>query len=101
MTLLEISVVAGVAMIFGWLGCGAKASVMARRRGGATGPWILLGWLLGPVGIYLILKVMNHQCDACEKPVLRGVRHCPECGSDIARLEHNPVGPMWTYRRDW
>ena len=69
--------------------------------GGATAPWILLGALLGPVGIYLIVKVMHHQCDACKKPVLRGVRLCPECGSDIARLEHNPVGPMWTYRRDW
>ena len=71
------------------------------RRGGATAPWILLGALLGPVGIYLIVKVMHHQCDACKKPVLRGVRQCPGCGDDIARLEHNPVGPMWTYRRDW
>ncbi|MBN63172.1 MAG: hypothetical protein CME20_17595 [Gemmatimonadetes bacterium] len=101
MNIVTIAVVVGIAMTLGWLGCGAAAAVMARRRGGATAPWILLGALLGPVGIYLIVKVMHHQCDACKKPVLRGVRQCPGCGDDIARLEHNPVGPMWTYRRDW
>ena len=60
-----------------------------------------MGVLLGPIGFYMVLKVLHHLCPNCESPVLRGVRNCPVCSEEIPRLEHNPVGPMWTYRRDW
>ena len=101
MSYVEMALIAiGVATL-SWLLCGVAVAVMARRRGGGAGPWILLGILLGPIGLYVILKVMHHHCGACQIPVLRGVRHCPSCGEKIPRLEHNPVGPMWSYRRDW
>ena len=101
MSIVEIVALGGGVMTLVWLGCGAVVTVVARRRGGRTVPWVLLGFLLGPVGFYMIFKVMHHQCEHCQSPVLRGVRHCPVCGEEIARLAHNPVGPMWTYRRDW
>ena len=101
MSIVEIVALGGGVMALVWLGCGAVVTVVARRRGGGTVPWILQGLLLGPVGFYMILKVMHHQCEHCQRPVLRGVRRCPVCGEEIARLKNNPVGPMWTYRRDW
>ena len=101
MSIVEIVALGGGVMALVWLGCGAVVTAVARRRGGGTVPWILLGLLLGPVGFYMILKVMHHQCEHCQRPVLRGVRRCPVCGEEIARLKNNPVGPMWTYRRDW
>ena len=101
MSLVEIVVVVSTVSLLAWFGFGAVAAVMARRRGGGTVPWILLGALLGPIGLYMILKVMHNHCVTCQAPVLRGVRHCPVCAAEIPRLENNPVGPMWTYRRDW
>ena len=84
-----------------WLGCGAAAAVLAKRRGERAWRWIVLGLLLGPVGLLLVLKVLAHQCPHCRAPVLRAVYTCPQCGLAVPRLDHNPVGPLWTYRRDW
>lgn len=101
MGLVEVVLFGAGLSTLAWLVCGVFVAAMAQRRGGRTVPWILLGILLGPIGLYMILKVMDHHCPECRVPVLRGVRNCPACGAEITRLENNPVGPMWTYRRDW
>ena len=97
MGLVEVVLIGAGLSTLACLVCGVFVAAMAQRRGGRTVPWILLG----PIGLYMILKVMDHHFPECRVPVLRGVRNCPTCGAEITRLENNPVGPMWTYRRDW
>ena len=77
------------------------AARVAHRRGANLNSWVGLGVLLGPVGLFLIYRVLSHACSHCEVPVLRAVRTCPRCGRAIPRLKHNTVGPFWTYQRDW
>ena len=98
---LTVALAVGLLSIAAWIGCGVVSAVIARRRGASAYSWVALGFLLGPVGLFLVLKVLAHACPACSAPVLRAVRQCPNCGDDIPRLEYNPVGPFWTYRRDW
>jgi endogenous inhibitor of DNA gyrase (YacG/DUF329 family) len=101
MSLFQWALWAGGIFTFAWLISGTVVAVVASRRGGGPVPWILWGLLLGPIGLYVILKLMDHECPSCQSPVLRAVRHCPACAAEIPRLENNPVGPMWTYRRGW
>jgi endogenous inhibitor of DNA gyrase (YacG/DUF329 family) len=84
-----------------WLGLGIISATVACRRGGRIFQWGVFGVLLGPVGLFLVFRVLAHKCPSCNAPVLRAVRICPRCGEFIPRLKHNPVGPFWTYRRDW
>ena len=101
MSLLAITVLVCGLMGLGWLGCGIVTAQNAMRRGGGIVKWILLGILLGPVGLYIVFRFLDHKCPDCRSPILRGIRLCPICNAEIPRLENNPGGPMWTYRRDW
>ena len=101
MSLFAITVLVCGLMGLGWLGCGIVTAQKAMRRGGGIVQWILLGILLGPVGLYIVFRFLDHKCPDCRSPILRGIRLCPICNAEIPRLENNPVGPMWTYRRDW
>ena len=74
MGLVEVVLIGAGLSTLAWLVCGVFVAVMAQRRGGRTVPWILLGVLMGPIGLYMILKVMDHHCAECRVPVLRGVR---------------------------
>ena len=98
---LLVALAAGAFSAAAWVGCGLVAARVAHRRGASLRGWIAIGMLLGPVGLFLIYRVLNHTCLHCGAPVLRAVRICPLCNESIPRLEHNPVGPFWTYRRDW
>ena len=75
---------------------------IARKKGGKPAQWALFGLLLGPVGIYLTAW-LDRPCPTCQRRVLRDVLVCPGCGEEIPRRdpEDNPVGPLWTYRRNW
>ena len=83
-----------------WLALAAATTFIAHRRGGKVLHWVLLGLLLGPVGLFLVVK-HAHVCPHCQSRVLRGIYTCPQCHRDVPRLEENPVGPLWTYRRNW
>ena len=96
-----VALAAGALSTAAWVGCGLVAARVAHRRGASLRSWIAIGMLLGPVGLFLIYRVLNHTCPHCGAPVLRAVRICPHCNESIPRLKHNPVGPFWTYRRDW
>jgi len=96
-----VALAAGALSTAAWVGCGLVAARAAHRRGASLHSWIAIGMLLGPVGLFLIYRVLNHTCPHCGAPVLRAVRICPPCNESIPRLKHNPVGPFWTYRRDW
>ncbi len=98
---LLVALIGGGLSVVVWIGCGISAALTARRWGARLVNWLFFGALLGPVALYLVHRVLNHSCPHCQAPVLRAVRICPGCGSQIPRLEHNPVGPFWTYRRDW
>jgi endogenous inhibitor of DNA gyrase (YacG/DUF329 family) len=101
MDLVRGLLLAGVLFALVWVASAVVTAALARRRGGPVGQWVFLGFLLGPIGLLLVLRVMAHCCPHCRAPVLRGVRRCPRCGEEVPRLEDNPVGPLWTYRRDW
>ncbi|NKB70003.1 MAG: hypothetical protein GKR89_23255 [Candidatus Latescibacteria bacterium] len=85
-----------------WLVLAAIAFYMGFRRGGGGIQWLMYGLFMGPVAIYLALKLVQ-PCPKCQAPVLRTVTTCPRCGGDVPRLDQdkNEMGPMWTYRRHW
>lgn len=84
-----------------WMGCAIATARLAHKRGASAYLWMAFGVMLGPVGLLLVLKVMVHECPHCQAPVLRAVFRCPRCGNEVPRLEKNPIGPFWTYRRHW
>lgn len=98
---LWAALVVGVLSVAVWSGCGLVAATVAHRRGARLKSWLVLGIFLGPVGLFLVYRILNHTCPHCGAPILRAVRTCPQCKGAIPRLKHNPVGPLWTYRRDW
>ncbi|MEE2658271.1 MAG: hypothetical protein VX733_07185 [Candidatus Latescibacterota bacterium] len=85
-----------------WTATALICARLAVRCGGGTGKWVFLGFLLGPFGIWLTLR-LTRSCPNCQGGVFRDVVNCPHCGSEIPRIapEENPAGPLWTYRRDW
>ena len=84
-----------------WLGFGIIALKIACGRGGRVFQWAVFGILLGPVALFLVLRVMAHRCPSCNVSILRAIHICISCVEPIPRLKNNPVGPFWTYRRDW
>lgn len=85
-----------------WIAGAVATVLLARRRGGALGKWLTLGVLLGPVGLWLAVRHVR-PCPACSRIVLNEVPRCPDCGATIPRRDpaDNPVGPLWSYRKDW
>jgi hypothetical protein len=85
-----------------WLVLAVVTLCLAHSRGGALIKWTVLGLLLGPVGLWL---ASNHvrACPQCQRTVLNEVPVCPACGFDIPRRDpsDNPLGPLWSYRKDW
>ena len=92
--------IAGCGLV--WLATAGATLWLAHRRGGSPGRWTVYGLLLGPVGIVLALRHVR-PCPGCGATVLNEVRVCPACGHDIPRRDpaDNPVGPLWSYRKDW
>ena len=90
------------ALVMLWLTTSIATLIIAHRRGGSTLFWISLALLLGPVGLFLVLRLAQ-SCPHCQTKVLRGIHTCPQCCRDLPRMnpDDNPVGPFWTYRRDW
>jgi hypothetical protein len=85
-----------------WIAAAVVTVWLAMSRGGAFIKWAVLGVLLGPFGLWL---AVNHvrPCPQCGRSVLNEVPVCPFCGFDIPRQDpvDNPVGPLWSYRKDW
>ena len=85
-----------------WVLAAGATVWLAMSRGGAFIKWAVLGGLLGPVGLWL---AVNHvrPCPQCSRCVLNEVPVCPFCDFDIPRRDpaDNPVGPLWSYRKDW
>ena len=102
MNFFAIMLFALIAFVALWLVCAVISILMARARGAKLLQWILLGFLLGPIGIAVVLKLAT-SCTSCSAKVLRGIRTCPNCREQIPAItdENNPVGPLWTYRRNW
>ncbi len=99
-----LALIARIAMILAatWLLSAVAASIIARNRGGNRVHWVLLSLLLGPFAILLTLKLVR-PCPHCQAKVLREVRTCPKCHKSIPKIQpqDNPMGPLWTYRRNW
>lgn len=85
-----------------WLTTAVWALSLAKQRGGAFLKWAVLGLLLGPAGLWLAMKHVR-PCPQCAQAVLNEVPVCPACSFDIPRRDpaDNPVGPLWSYRKDW
>lgn len=75
---------------------------LAMGRGGALVKWAVLGALLGPLGLWLATKHVR-ACPQCSGTVLNEVPVCPFCAAHIPRRDpaDNPLGPLWSYRKDW
>lgn len=101
MDLWRIAVLVG-AIIISWLVTASVTLRIAHKRGGKLLHWTVLGLLLGPAGIYLVLRQVQI-CPHCQAKALRGVYSCPQCRQELPRLnpDDNPAGPLWTYRKDW
>jgi hypothetical protein len=96
-------VVVGFGLFFvSWLAAAAGTVWLAMGRGGALIKWSVLGLLLGPIGLWLAVHHVR-PCPQCNHTVLNEVPVCPVCASDIPRRDpaDNPVGPLWSYRKDW
>ena len=100
-TLVSWLILSGTAALIVWLSCAGWTASAAIKRGGRAVQWLLLGVLLGPVGPWIVLRVLTQGCPHCRAPVLRSVYACPNCGENVPRLEKNPAGALWTYRRNW
>ncbi len=89
-------------LILLWSLAAAGTVWLAMGRGGAFLKWAVLGLLLGPIGLWL---AANHArpCPQCGGTVLNEVPVCPFCAVDIPRRDpaDNPLGPLWSYRKDW
>ena len=85
-----------------WMAAAVAVLWLAKRRGGAMLKWGALGLLLGPAGLWLATRHVR-PCPECARTVLNEVPVCPSCGFDIPRRNpaDNPVGPLWSYRKDW
>ena len=85
-----------------WLSGAITTLIIAINRGGNMVHWTLFSFLLGPFGIFLALK-LTWSCPHCRTKILREVRTCPKCQQSIPRMRpgDNPLGPFWTYRRNW
>ena len=102
MDLLELFFIIALLLGVGWGGCGLATFLIARSRGGPPLNWAISGFLLGPIGLLLVLK-MTRRCPHCQVKVLHGLRSCPSCSQNIPQLntEQNPQGSLWSYRRNW
>lgn len=102
MDALALIVICVFGLGLAWLAIAGTTFWLARRRGGAPGKWAALALLLGPVGLWLVLRLVR-PCPACGATVLREVATCPACGAPIPRRDpdQNPAGPLWSYRKDW
>jgi len=85
-----------------WTLTAAATVWLAMRRGGGFIKWAVLGALLGPLGLWLACQHAR-SCPRCANTVLNEVPVCPFCACSIPRRDpaDNPLGPLWSYRKDW
>lgn len=102
MSLLYIIALSTGLFVLVWCAFAALTVWVARQRGGSFTQWAVLGLLLGPVGLWWATHHVR-PCPACNATVLNEVPVCPVCAADIPRRDpaDNPVGPLWSYRKDW
>ena len=101
MTPIDWLIMIGGSVAAIWMACGVWTAIAATQRGGRPIQWAVIGLFLGPLGPFVVLKVLSRQCPSCQAHVMRTLLVCPACGKDVPRLAENPDGPLWTYRRNW
>ena len=86
-----------VFLIVFWMICGSIAAVIAESKGGDRGLWVVIGFLLGPFGIFASffvgsdeardrIRVVNgkaKRCPMCAETVLAEAVICKHCGHDF------------------
>ncbi|HJP33478.1 MAG: hypothetical protein QF689_11800 [Candidatus Latescibacteria bacterium] len=102
MSWIVLTLVCFGVLVASWMATGGAVLWLARRRGGTIVKWAAFGLLLGPFGLWLALRHVR-PCPQCTRTVLNEVPVCPTCGCRIPRRDpaDNPVGPLWSYRKDW
>ncbi len=85
-----------------WMLTAVATVWLAMRHGGAFIKWAVLGTLLGPLGLWFAFRHVR-SCPQCGGTVLNEVPVCPYCTAPIPRRDpaDNPLGPLWSYRKDW
>src|SRR6266542_4307895 len=70
-----------------WILCGIVAAVVASNKGRNVFGWLVLGFLLGPIGMILSLVVSKNQATVEQQAIESGgMRKCPFC-AELIRAE--------------
>ena len=76
-----------IMLISSWILCGVISAVAANKKGRNSCSWLALGFLLGPLGIILILVMPENRGKLEKKAVKSGeMKRCPSC-AELIRAE--------------
>jgi len=81
-----------------WVLCGAIAAYMYQQKGQSQGVGFLVGFLLGPIGILLVLLSPSTliTCPYCAEKIQPEAKICKHCGQNIPEnIRTNTVTVSW------
>jgi len=80
-------------VLFFWLLFGLTTATIARQKRRSGASWFVVGFLLGPIGLLIILFIRTpHRCPYCKESVHKTAHVCPHCRKDIVPERPGPTG---------